>query len=165
MIGQKKQEHDDKRWFYINDQGEKIFFVEQLLGQLNKYAKIGDIAIQHHPDIVALAWSGFRFLLQVLHHPMFEPSKCADIEMIQVGTAYTDNMRAVSEGLDQVVRILYCCDIYEKLYVGKMLQIEKVLNESLVNLYVSVLEYLSYALSYVEKDMGGRICSLFLLVE
>lgn len=49
----------------MNTAGQKVFYFESLIEQLNKYALIGDISIQHNPDIVALAWSGFRFLLQV----------------------------------------------------------------------------------------------------
>jgi hypothetical protein len=64
-INKKKKACNAKRWFYTNSKGENIFFVEALVGQLNKYAQLGDVALQHHPDIVALAWSGFRLLLQV----------------------------------------------------------------------------------------------------
>ena len=32
---------------------------------LEKVAKVGDVAIQHHPDVVALVWAGLRLLLQV----------------------------------------------------------------------------------------------------
>lgn len=61
-----KESHDKTRWFYINEKGERIFIVEKITAQLDKYARIGDLAIQHNPDVVALAWAGFRFLLQVL---------------------------------------------------------------------------------------------------
>jgi hypothetical protein len=61
----KKEELDSKRWGYINREGEKVFIADLLLGQLNRYAAIGDIAIQHDPQVVALAWAGFRFILNV----------------------------------------------------------------------------------------------------
>lgn len=64
-ITEKKKECNAKRWFYTNSKGENVFYVEALVAQLNKYAHIGNVALQHHPDIVALAWAGFRFLLQV----------------------------------------------------------------------------------------------------
>lgn len=57
---------NNRRWFRINDKGEKIFFVEKVVFQLERYAQIGDVAIQHNPDVVALVWAGFRFLLQVV---------------------------------------------------------------------------------------------------
>lgn len=63
----RKEECDAKRFFYENTHGEKIFYADALLKQLNKYALIGDIAIQYHPNVVALVWAGFRLLLQVSH--------------------------------------------------------------------------------------------------
>lgn len=59
---------DDKKWKYTKSDGEEVVLrdiVDGLLKRLNKYAVIGDIAIQHNPSVVALAWAGFRFLLQV----------------------------------------------------------------------------------------------------
>lgn len=77
-IQEQKEACDEKRWSYVNTAGQKVFYLETLIEQLNKYALIGDIAIQHNPDIVALAWSGFRFLLQVSFtldgHPILDMS-------------------------------------------------------------------------------------------
>ena len=39
--------------------------VYNILRKIEKFAKIGDIAIQHHPDVVALVWASLRMLLQV----------------------------------------------------------------------------------------------------
>jgi hypothetical protein len=64
-VEEKRGQCEEKRWFRVTKEGEKVFLMDALLGQLNRYARIGDIAIQHHPEIVALAWSGFRLLLQV----------------------------------------------------------------------------------------------------
>jgi hypothetical protein len=61
----KKEELDEMRWSYKNKEGEKVYFADHLLRRLNKYASIGDIAIQHDPQVVALAWAGFRFILNV----------------------------------------------------------------------------------------------------
>lgn len=63
-LTERKEQCDDKRWFIIKDD-RKVFIVDNLLIQLNKYAAIGDIALQHNPDVVALVWAGFRGLLQV----------------------------------------------------------------------------------------------------
>ena len=38
---------------------------ERAVVVLDKAAKIGDVVIQHHPDVVALVWGGLRLLLQV----------------------------------------------------------------------------------------------------
>jgi hypothetical protein len=64
----KKEECDAKRFFYEDSRGEKVFYADALLNQLSKFALIGDIALQQNPDVVALAWAGFRLLLQVSYH-------------------------------------------------------------------------------------------------
>lgn len=56
---------DKSRLYYTNSKKEKVYYAEVFLTQLGRYATIGDIAIQHHPGVVALAWSGFRLLLDV----------------------------------------------------------------------------------------------------
>lgn len=70
-VREKKGRCEEKRWFRVTKEGEKVFLMDTLLEQLNRYAMIGDVAIQHHPEIVALAWSGLRLLLQVRHRSAF----------------------------------------------------------------------------------------------
>lgn len=60
-----QQEVDSKRFKYKDAQGKDVFIADNIFGKLDKYAAIGDIAIQHNPDVVALVWAGFRLLLQV----------------------------------------------------------------------------------------------------
>ncbi|RPB12644.1 hypothetical protein P167DRAFT_574015 [Morchella conica CCBAS932] len=141
-IEKKQEECDKKRWFYTNSRGKNVFLLDGLVTQLNKYANIGDIALQHHPDVVSLAWSGFRFLLQV-------------------GTAYTEDMQTASESLEYLLRVLFCCDIYEKLYCETGLLTVQPLNTSLVELYVSILEYLCYIKRFLNKDTGERVLASF----
>ena len=40
-----------------------------ILKSVDKYAKIVDTAIQHHPEITSLVWAGARTILQVCHNP------------------------------------------------------------------------------------------------
>ena len=44
------------------------------LRKVERYCKIVDIAIQHHPDITALVWAGIRFALDVC--PSLLPYSC-----------------------------------------------------------------------------------------
>lgn len=67
-ITEKQKDCLEKRWTHQNSSGKRVYVrdsVDALIEQLNKYASIGDVIIQHHPDIVALAWAGFRLILQV----------------------------------------------------------------------------------------------------
>lgn len=42
--------------------------INSILKKVDKYAKIGDIAIQHNPEVAALVWAAVRFFLQVRPH-------------------------------------------------------------------------------------------------
>lgn len=64
-VQRKKDTADDKRWYYEKEDGTRVFYLESALEQLQMYVGIGNIAIQHNPNIVALAWAGFQFLLNV----------------------------------------------------------------------------------------------------
>ena len=64
------QENKDKQWRYKGRHGNEVVLVERLgniLKIVDKYAKIVDTAIQHHPDITSLVWAGARTILQVCH--------------------------------------------------------------------------------------------------
>lgn len=39
--------------------------VQVILKKIQQYVRIVDIAIQHHPETIALVWAGVRFCLQV----------------------------------------------------------------------------------------------------
>jgi len=64
------QENKAMQWRYKDRDGNEVFWVERLgniLKSVDKYAKIVDTAIQHHPDITSLVWAGARAVLQVSH--------------------------------------------------------------------------------------------------
>lgn len=77
--------------------------------------------------------------------------------MSKVATADMENVRMIFESLDCLVRILYRCDIYEKLYTNRGLQATEQLSSTLVNLYAAVLEYLCYARRDLSKDSTGNL--------
>jgi hypothetical protein len=60
----------DKQWSYEWRGREVLVFdkVATVVRYLEKYAKIGDIFIQHQPEVTSLIWGSFRFLLQVLYY-------------------------------------------------------------------------------------------------
>jgi len=64
------EENKDRQWRYKDRQGNEVVWVERLgniLKSVDKYAKIVDTAIQHHPDITSLVWAGARTMLQVCY--------------------------------------------------------------------------------------------------
>lgn len=86
-----------------------------------------------------------------------------------------ENMKIVMESMDALVRVLSRCDIYEKLYCKKTpdptqpIDIAQPLDDSMVDLYVSVLEYLCSARRYLGRNTAGclssRFCGVRLLID
>ncbi|KAF8243907.1 hypothetical protein K440DRAFT_663812 [Wilcoxina mikolae CBS 423.85] len=75
-----RQKMKEKQWTYTDKNGNQVPVrdkIERILTGIEKYAKVVDTAIQHHPDIrcltddetSALVWAAARFILQVsLNH-------------------------------------------------------------------------------------------------
>ena len=62
------QEDDKKKRWSYTWHGKKVVVVEHLrkiLKTVEKYSKIVDTAVQHHPEVTALVWAGVRAILQV----------------------------------------------------------------------------------------------------
>lgn len=61
--------------------------IGRFLGTLRKFAIVGDTMLQHNPSIVALAWGGFRFLLEVrFHSPFICQRRAANIVVCSAGS-------------------------------------------------------------------------------
>jgi hypothetical protein len=65
---EKKEQLVKRRLSYTNKKGEKVYITDSLLYQLKRYATIGDVVIQHDPQVVGLAWASFRFILNVSYN-------------------------------------------------------------------------------------------------
>lgn len=152
---EKKQEIEAKKWVYRNKRGEVVPYVDRFLTLLNKYSVIVDIAIQHDPHVVALVWAGFRFLLQVVSAPELSGRQTHANFLSKVATADMENVRTIFDSLDGLVRILFRCDIYEQLYTKRQLQTTPQLSNSLVKLYVAILNYLCSAKRQLNLSSSG----------
>ena len=59
---------EDKQWRVTIWNGKEIVLRDiagKLIGLIDNFAKIGDIAVQYNPTPSSLPWAGFRLLLQV----------------------------------------------------------------------------------------------------
>lgn len=65
--------------------------------------------------------------------------------LIKVHTADMGNVRMIFDSVEKLVRILFRCDIYEKLHSSRTLQATEQLNTSFAKLYIAILKYLYYA--------------------
>ncbi|KAF8421808.1 hypothetical protein EV426DRAFT_608034, partial [Tirmania nivea] len=90
------QENKNRQWRYKDRQGNEVFWVERLgeiLKSVDKYTKIVDSAIQHHPNVTSLVWAGARTILQVaLNHveamEYFEGAMVTIMDKMAVSTFY-----------------------------------------------------------------------------
>lgn len=67
IVEEKQKEWDSRRW-KVTVGAHQIVFAEQatkIIGWLNKFKDVGDIAINYDPVHAALPWAGVRFLLDV----------------------------------------------------------------------------------------------------
>lgn len=60
-----------------------------------------------------------------------------------------ENTAIAMDSLDALARVLGHCGMYERLYSQQALDATQSLNSSLVDLYVSILEYLCYLKRYL----------------
>lgn len=68
LVQRKKDECVRKRWKYIRSNGEEVILrdtFERMVGWIEKFKAVGDIAVQYDTAHAALPWAAVRFLLQV----------------------------------------------------------------------------------------------------
>lgn len=66
-----------------------------------------------------------------------------------------ENTAIALESLDSLTRVLGHCGIYERLYGQRGLDASQSLNDSLVDLYALVLEYLCYLKRHLGHGTAG----------
>lgn len=69
-----------------------------------------------------------------------------------------ENTAIAMESLENLVRVLGHCAIYEKLYCQKVLDVSQSLNDCLVDLYALVLEYPCYLKRHLSHNTAGNSC-------
>ena len=134
-----------KRWKYKKASGKVLIvedLVEKVAAWVQRFVKVGDIAIQYDPSHAALPWSGIRFLLQ-----------------ISVNDAQT--FGTIAEGVEKVSRLIARYALFEAVYLpkaGKTFSATQLkLSEALVSLYSAILIYLARAGRYYNQSTGERL--------
>ncbi|KAL0631347.1 hypothetical protein Q9L58_009793 [Maublancomyces gigas] len=105
---------------------------------MEKYVIIGDIAIQHNPDIIALVWAGVRFCLQVALNDM-------------------QTFEAVSSALEDIAGIMGSCRIYENIHLSSILKSSEAVIRQLPRLYTHCLIFMADAISYFSTKTSKRV--------
>ncbi|KAI5837913.1 hypothetical protein DFP73DRAFT_580864, partial [Morchella snyderi] len=140
-IARKKNECEDKQWTYTTRGGDKRLVrdsVSTCLTNLTKLVPVGDATTAALPSIVSAPWGVLKFLLTTV-------------------TSGVENTRIIHESIENLSRILSNCNIYESLYIGgSSLKGSANLQETLKNLYISVLKYLCYIGRYFCRNSTGQ---------
>ncbi|KAI9888993.1 MAG: hypothetical protein M1814_006051 [Vezdaea aestivalis] len=138
---EKMKECLDKRWKFTNHKGQKIVLrnvFDKIIVWIDKFKKVGDIAMQYDPGHAALPWACVRFFLQ-----------CAVNDVETFG--------CVLEGMELVSHLINRYAIFEKLYLRKELLITDQLRRALIRLYSAVLRYLARAKRFYSQGSGKRL--------
>ncbi|KAK1849751.1 ankyrin repeat protein [Colletotrichum chrysophilum] len=147
LVQEKKQRYMERRWKFKLSNGEVIVIrdlFEKVVGWLQKFKEVGDIAVQYDPVHAALPWAGVRLLLQVVVND-------------------TETLGAVAEGLETVSHLIARCALYEGIYLAPSTQLSQKMHvelvEALTVMYTVILQWLSKAGSYYAMSAGKRFLS------
>ncbi|KAH0557050.1 hypothetical protein GP486_005162, partial [Trichoglossum hirsutum] len=138
---EKKKECIRKRWRYTKKNGEVIILhdvFDKIASWVDKFKQIGDIAVQFDPVHASLPWAGIRFFLQI----------AVNVSQIFV---------AVLEGMEQIANLTGRYAIIEYLYRHRSSKAIDLLKQSIIKVYVVVLEYLAEAKRYFERNTLKRV--------
>ncbi|KAF8421773.1 hypothetical protein EV426DRAFT_188014 [Tirmania nivea] len=144
-------ENKDRQWRYKDRQGNEVAWVERLgkiLKSVDKYAKIVDVAIQHHPDVTSLVWAGARTILQVtLSH--IEAMECFEEVMVTI--------------MDKMAVSAFYAGIYTGVELQTMGDIDKlyeILNRALPEFYATVIVFTVKARQYFEARWAKKAINM-----
>lgn len=114
--------------------------MESFITRINTYVRLGDIAIQHSPQITALVWSGVRLVMTLI-----------------VQDAETWGI--LVESMEGIAGVMGRCRIYEKMYASGSSEGAKRVQSALVALYASLLVFAVKTKRYFAKAYIKRLYS------
>ncbi|KAI5782397.1 WD40-repeat-containing domain protein [Peziza echinospora] len=156
-LGCARTEALQAQWRYTNRDGHEVIVVERmgrLLNGIEDYAKIVDVAIQHHPDVTALIWAGVRLILQVVRNRV-------------------EAMEVLEWTMATVVATMATCEFYARIYSNSLdVTLEststteafrRTLDSALKELYVALLVFSEKAKQYFdpENSVATKVGNLF----
>jgi len=129
-----------RRWSYKRANGTEIIIrdvLDKIIGFVQSFVNVGDIAIQFDPKRAALPWAAVRFVLRAV----------VNDRQVFGGTV---------ESLAIVSRLITQYTAFEMLYFAKPSSISSEIETALVNLYAEVLRHLARAKLYFQMSMTGE---------
>ncbi|CAJ0545119.1 Ff.00g085920.m01.CDS01 [Fusarium sp. VM40] len=148
---EKQQTSQEKAW-KITFGGRSIALRDvaaKMVTWLNSYTQIGDLIAQSYPLHAGIPWSAIKIVLSVL-------------------TADQEQMGLILIGLEQVVRIITRCRIYQMLYLGDAAPVANELGQArtqlfsvMARLYAKVFSFLAYYLRLLDLNTAIRTMKAF----
>jgi hypothetical protein len=146
----RQQEWDSKRW-KVTVGGREVVFAEQatkIIGWLNKFKTVGDVAVSYDPVYAALPWAAVRFILE---------ATVAETQVIEV----------ILPSVERTMNLIGRYRIYEELYLDddQMQSPDNTqgqLRDSLTTLYTAVLRFLSKVCRFYNRTTVSRIADAIL---
>lgn len=105
---------------------------------MEKFKGVGDVAVQYDPGHAALPWAAIRFLLQVSTN---------DVQIFG----------SLVEGLEAVCKTVARYAAIERVFFGNSSSIDKMLEDSIVAPYASILRFLSKCRRYFDLGRAQRV--------
>ncbi|CAG9983963.1 unnamed protein product [Clonostachys byssicola] len=150
LAREKKATFESKQWEV--ELGSRSFKIRNglsnIIDWLQKFKEVGDIAVNFDPVHAALPWAAFRFLLQA-------------------ATTDRDSIEGIITVLELVSRIIQHGRVFEKVHIlasenaHDEQHVLDGLKETVVDLYVAVLESLDYCCTRLDQSTGRRFLSAF----
>ncbi|MCJ1352386.1 MAG: hypothetical protein MMC33_002370, partial [Icmadophila ericetorum] len=140
VVNKKKQVCMEKRWKYKKGNQEVIIRdqLEKVVVWVHKFKEVGDAAVQYDTGYASVPWAAVRFILQL---------------------AINDSQifGAMVEGIEHISNLITRYAIIEHLYLQSTAAMAKdQLSQSLVKVYAAILQYLSKAKRYYDRNTAKR---------
>lgn len=111
---------------------------KKMIVWIDKFKQIGDTVVQYDPGHAALPWAGVRFILQI-----------AVGDIVKFGF--------VVEGAESIARMIARYEVFEQIYLRSTSKASTELENALVQLYSTILMYLSNAKHFFDENTAKRI--------
>ena len=136
----KQREYEHKKWTMVSKDGKEVEFRKMygvVVGYVKKFQIVGDIAIQADAGYASIPWAVIRLFLT---------------------TAINEHETRVVmlESMETVPKLLTHYMVIERVYDGETSDSAQAVQESLLNFYIAILNYLVEAINYFDRHSLSR---------
>ncbi|KAF4637260.1 hypothetical protein G7Y89_g834 [Cudoniella acicularis] len=146
LVRAAEQTCQQKRWKWKNRRGGSVILRDvfaKMVTWVQKFKDMGDIIVQYDPAHASIPWGVARFAI---------------VSDFQANGA-------MLECLELVFNLITKFEIVECLYLRKPSSLAKQLEQSIISMYTSVLEYLFDAYKYYSKGTFSRVINNMFQLE